>query len=161
MNAYQFDFNHRKFSSHNSSVWAVSLFLILSVTIVITIALNLTILSTICYITIAALLVALIYVLSIHRREKTVLTIRQSDDGVIVSYFYKNDPDNEYGNEIEYFRVKDFCDYEIYKNKLYLYGDITLYSPKNGIISERKMSRIAIYDYFNLNENFFEILRNN
>ena len=80
---------------------------------------------------------------------------------MIVSYFYKNDPENEYGNEIEYFRIKDFYDYEICKNKLYLYGDITLYSPRNGKIIENKMNRIAIYDYFSLNEDFFEILKNN
>ena len=161
MNTYQYNFSNKKFNHYTLGFWAFFVFAMLTMTIVIGIMLKLTILTTIFYMTFVLLMSILFYTLSLRRRNKTTLTIRESDDGVIITYFYKNDPDNEYGNEIEYFRVKDFCDYEIYKNKLYLYGDITLYSPKNGIISERKMSRIAIYDYFNLNENFFEILRNN
>ena len=161
MHTLQYNFNHKKFISHTSTGWIFALISLALITLCVTSVLKVSITLTVVFVLLSFIAIWLIYLVSLYRREKTILTIRKTDNGLIVSYFYKNDPENEYGNEIEYFRIKDFYDYEICKNKLYLYGDITLYSPRNGKIIENKMNRIAIYDYFSLNEDFFEILKNN
>ena len=158
MKNIELNFNKNKYISHTSNIWFVLESILLFVSIGLSLYFELNLFLSLLVLIGFALIPYVFYLISYNHKKQTVIFVKKEKDHIVMGYYRKNDPENECGNNIETYHLKNINNFLYEKNKLYLYGDIVLHESKNGKIKEIKMNRIGIYNYFDFTDNFFDAL---
>lgn len=161
MQQYIYKFDVKKYIRYHMSTILIILIPSVLYTFLIGVLINLSLFKTCLYSFLIGCCICIIFAISVLKKRNTVLILEKDFlNRCILKFRQKNEIDDFYKLDIQYYVVQNISEVEIIKNKIILSGIMQYhhYSLINGITIQG-VSKIGLFNYFQSENHFIESMK--